>query len=111
MMCHAVLLWPHTSLTWTLTSILQFDLCTPKTPTLSWLPCTTTLSRPCLFSIPQVKEYIAEYQGHAWTVLSHHSSARYDQLASLQRAFTTVEKQPWNKVILHAPPRYTRGGS
>jgi hypothetical protein len=48
--------------------------------------------------LPQVKEYIVEYQGHAWAVLSHHSSARYDQLASLQKAYATVDKQPWNKV-------------
>jgi hypothetical protein len=47
-----------------------------------------------------VREYIHEYQGHMWAVLSHYSAARYDQLQSMQKAFQCVNHQPWNKVLV-----------
>eukprot|EP00200_Dunaliella_tertiolecta_P013666 CAMPEP_0202394750 /NCGR_PEP_ID=MMETSP1127-20130417/93597_1 /ASSEMBLY_ACC=CAM_ASM_000462 /TAXON_ID=3047 /ORGANISM="Dunaliella tertiolecta, Strain CCMP1320" /LENGTH=1471 /DNA_ID=CAMNT_0048997397 /DNA_START=145 /DNA_END=4558 /DNA_ORIENTATION=- len=67
-------------------------------PLLTWKAyCLAQSGRNALSEMTKVKEYIPEYQGHAWAVLSHHSAARYDQVQALQQSFKAVAMQPWNK--------------
>ncbi|KAF5838899.1 hypothetical protein DUNSADRAFT_1989 [Dunaliella salina] len=67
-------------------------------PLLTWKSyCLAQSGRNALSEMAKVKEYIPEYQGHAWAVLSHHSAARYDQVHALQQSIKAVAMQPWNK--------------
>ncbi len=68
-------------------------------PLLTWRAyCLGCSGRNVLMEMTRVKEYIPEYQGHTWAVLSHFSAARYDQLVALQKSYAAVGHQPWNKV-------------
>ncbi len=68
-------------------------------PLLTWRAyCLGCSGRNVLTEMNRVKEYIPEYQGHTWAVLSHFSGARYDQLVALQKSYAAVGHQPWNKV-------------
>jgi hypothetical protein len=68
-------------------------------PILTWKAyCLGMSGRNVLTEMTRVKEYVPEFQGHTWAVLSHHSVAQYDQLVALQKASNAVTHQPWNKV-------------
>ncbi|GFR51753.1 hypothetical protein Agub_g14204, partial [Astrephomene gubernaculifera] len=69
-------------------------------PLLGWkAACLAMLGRNVNAEMTKVKEHPPETQAYAWSVLSHHSAARYDQVAAFRAAAAAVGDAGWLKAV------------
>ncbi|GLI64300.1 hypothetical protein VaNZ11_007525, partial [Volvox africanus] len=69
-------------------------------PLLGWkAACLAMLGRNVNVEMTKVKEHPPETQAFAWSVLAHHSAARYDQVAAHKAAVAAVGDAGWLKAV------------